>query len=226
MYDYHTQSRTDRLQQLMIHLTDVTGNQQAATKGIIDVYDVFGNAPQTFQGADMLAEGLDAIVLVPDFFKGEALPGDIFPPDTDDKKQLVGKFLENQAAPVKNVEALVQGAAEAKKRWPSVKNWGAFGLCWGGKIVVLASAEGTPFTVSGTAHPGRLDKEDALKLTIPHLVLASSGEPADVVNQYSEIFKSGQKVGEVETYHTMFHGWMGARADLQNPEYAKGFEQG
>ena len=210
----------------MIRCTDVTGNQEAAKKGIIDVYDAFGNAPQTFQGADMLAEGLGAVVLVPDFFKGDALPGDIFPPDTDEKEQIVSKFLANQAAPPKNVEALLQTAAEAKKQWPSVRNWGAFGLCWGGKIVVLASAEGTPFTVSGTAHPGGLDKEDALKLTIPHLILASPGEPADILNQYAEIFASGEKIGEVKTYHNMFHGWMGARADLRNPEYAKGFEQG
>lgn len=218
--------RYQRAHKLMIRRTDVAGNPEAAKKGIIDVYDVFGNAPQTLQGADMLAEALDAVVLVPDFFKGEALPGDLFPPDTDEKKQIVSVFLANQAAPAKNVEALLQAAAEAKKRWPSIEKWGAFGLCWGGKIAVLASAEGTPFAVSGTAHPGRLDKADALKLTIPHLILASPGEPADVVSQYAEIFKSGEKIGEVETYHAMFHGWMGARADLQNPEYAKGFEQG
>ena len=174
----------------------------------------------------MLAAGLDAVVIVPDFFKGEALPADIFPPDTDEKKQIAGKFMENQANILRNTEALLQTAAEARKQWPSVKNWGAFGLCWGGKIAVLASAEGSPFTVSGTAHPGRLDKDDALKLTIPHLVLASPGEPADIVNEYAEIFRKGDKVGEVETYQTMFHGWMGARANLQNLENAKEFERG
>jgi dienelactone hydrolase len=199
--------------------TDVTGNQQS-NKGIIDVYDIFGNAPQTFQGADMLAEGLGAVVIVPDFFKGDALPVDIFPPDTEEKKQISWKFKATQADIPKNTEALLQAAAEAKQQWPSVQKWGAFGLCWGGKIAVLASAEGSPFAVSGTAHPGGLDKEDALKLTIPHIVLASPGEPADVVSQYAEIFKNGHKVGEVETYHTMFHGWMGARANLQNPENA------
>jgi dienelactone hydrolase len=207
-------------------LIKVTPALQAHANEEQQIYDIFGNAPQTFQGADMLAEGLDAVVIVPDFFKGAALPADIFPPDTDEKKQIAGKFMAEQADIPKNTEALLQTAAEAKKQWPSVKNWGAFGLCWGGKIAVLASAEGSPFTVSGTAHPGRLDKEDALKLTIPHIVLASPGEPADVVNEYAEIFKSGDQVGEVETYHTMFHGWMGARANLQNLENAKEFERG
>jgi dienelactone hydrolase len=201
---------------LMAYSADVTGDQQSQ-KGIIDVYDIFGNAPQTFQGADMLAEGLGAVVIVPDFFKGETLPPDTFPPDTDEKKQIAGNFLAEHANVPKNMEALLQTAAEAKKQWPSVKNWGAFGL---------ASAEGSPFAVSGTAHPGRLDKEDALKLTIPHIILASPGEPVEVLNAYAETFKNGDKVGEVETYHTMFHGWMGARADLQNPENAKEFERG
>ena len=62
-------------------------------------------------------------------------------------------------------------------------------MCWGGKIVVLASAGESPFAVSGTAHPGGLDKEDALKLTIPHIILASPGEPVEVLNAYAEIFK-------------------------------------
>ena len=204
---------------------DVTGNQ-ASKKGIIDVYDIFGNAPQTLQGADMLAAGLDAVVLVPDFFQGESIPHDLFPPDTDEKKQIAAKFRENQANIPRNAEVLRQTAAEAKRQWPAVAKWGAFGLCWGGKIAVLASAEGSPFAVSGTAHPGALDKGDALKLSIPHIVLASPGEPADVVDAYAEIFKQGDKVGEVETYHTMFHGWMGARANLENPENAKEFERG
>ena len=204
---------------------DVTGNQ-ASNKGIIDVYDIFGNAPQTFQGADMLAAGLDAVVIVPDFFQGDAIPPDLFPPDTDEKKQIAAKFLENQANIPRNTDVLLQTAAEAKRQWPSVAKWGAFGLCWGGKVAVLASAAASPFAVSGTAHPGGLDKEDALKLSIPHLVLASPGEPADVVDAYAEIFAKGDKVGEVETYHTMFHGWMGARANLEDAENAKEFERG
>jgi dienelactone hydrolase len=142
----------------MVYCTDVTGDQQGATKGIIDVYDVFGNAPQTFQGADMLAEGLDAVVIVPDFFKGELLPADTIPTDTNEKKQIAAKFMADQADIPKNTQTLLQTAVDAKKQRLSVKNWGAFDLCWGGKIAVLASAEGSPFTVSGTAHPGRLNK--------------------------------------------------------------------
>ena len=48
--------------------TYVTGKQDAK-RGIIDVYDIFGICPQTLQGADRLAESVQAVVFVPDFFE-------------------------------------------------------------------------------------------------------------------------------------------------------------
>lgn len=53
---------------------DITGSQ-TSTKAIVDVSDIFGLAPQTLQGADLLAAALNALVLVPDFFKGEPIQG-------------------------------------------------------------------------------------------------------------------------------------------------------
>ena len=72
---------------------------------------------------------------------------------------------------------------------------------------------------------------DAEALTIPHIVLASKDEPADVVSQYKEILEGGQKgkTGVVETYATMNHGWMGVRAKLDveddRKEYERGYKQ-
>src|SRR4051812_9824793 len=111
---YEAPSRCADAHWLMVYCADVTGDQQSK-KGVIDVYNIFGNAPQTFRGADMLAEGLGAVVIVPDFFKGKALPPDTFPPDTNEKKQIAGDFLAEQANVLKNTEALLQTAAEAKK---------------------------------------------------------------------------------------------------------------
>ncbi len=81
-----------------------------------------------------------------------------------------------------------------------------------------------------TAAPdSRLDAKDAEAHTVPHICLASPGEPADVVAQYKEILSRPGKVGEVETYTTMFHGWMGARANLAKEdnlaEYERGYKQ-
>jgi hypothetical protein len=71
-----------------------------------------------------------------------------------------------------------------------------------------------------------LAKEDAEKMTIPHICLASPGESAEVVKQYADILGGEGKIGEVETYSSMFHGWMGAKSNLQNVENAKEFERG
>ena len=101
---------------------------------MIDVYDVFGIVPPTLQGADRLAESLNAVVLVPDFFQGEPIPLSLFPPDTDEKKQIAQNFMMGKANPSKILPVLIQTATEAKEMFPSVKNWAALGLCWGGKV--------------------------------------------------------------------------------------------
>ena len=56
--------------------TDVTGNL-SSKKALVDVYDIFGPAPQTLQGADALATALDVLVVVPDFFKGSPMLGEV-----------------------------------------------------------------------------------------------------------------------------------------------------
>ena len=48
-----------------------------ATKGIISVYDIFGYADKTVQGADILAYGDENHqykVFMPDWFKGNPCP--------------------------------------------------------------------------------------------------------------------------------------------------------
>lgn len=75
----------------------------------------------------------------------------------------------------------------------------------------------------------RLAAEDAEALTAPHILLASPEEPADVVARYKEILARPGKAGLVETYEAMFHGWMGARANLADEknraEYERGYQQ-
>lgn len=48
----------------------------------------------------------------------------------------------------------INGVVDAYRvAFPSVEKWGAYGLCWGGKVLALSSGEGSPF--SGTVqHPG------------------------------------------------------------------------
>ncbi|KAL1882750.1 hypothetical protein VTK73DRAFT_875 [Phialemonium thermophilum] len=212
--------------------TYITGSEDAK-RAIIDVYDVFGVTPQTLQGADRLAAQTNSLVLVPDFFRGRAAQHDWFPADTPEKREALTRLV-NEVANNGVVNDAIAVRAEIARRWPAVDDHvGIFGLCFGGKIAVLATGEGNvgpgrKFNVSGAAHPGRLDAKDAEVLTVPHICLASKDEPADVVAHIKEILSKPGKVGHVETYDT-FHGWMGARADLnveaQRNEYARGYDQ-
>ncbi|GLI79450.1 hypothetical protein PoHVEF18_007785 [Penicillium ochrochloron] len=205
--------------------TYVTGKADAKI-GLVDIYDVFGMASQTIQGADLLAARLNAVVLIPDFFDGEPLKHEYVPADTDEKKQIIAEFTAHKANIPRNVGVVIEAVEEYRTRFSSVQKWGAFGLCWGGKVTVLASGPNTPFAASGQVHPGRADPADAQALSIPHIVLASKDEPADAIAGYADFFAKSGKEGYVETYSKMWHGWMGARADLEQEEsraeYARG----
>ncbi|PMD31223.1 dienelactone hydrolase [Hyaloscypha variabilis F] len=205
--------------------TYVTGNL-SSKRAIIDVYDIFGPAPQTLQGADALATALDLIVVVPDFFKGSPMLGEWYTNPTEESDKLKNAFLA-QAFNFKNhAQELLDFNSAAKSKFASVSSWGAVGLCWGGKVVVILSGEGTPFTASGQVHPGKLEFADAQKLTIPHIVLASNGEPEEVVKQYHDLLVGEGKKNVVETYGTMHHGWMGARAKLGEEANLKEYTRG
>ncbi|RDW84464.1 hypothetical protein BP6252_02054 [Coleophoma cylindrospora] len=164
----------------------VTGSP-TSTRGIFDIYDVFGLSPQTMQGADLLAKALDALVIIPDFFKGNPINPEWFTDKSDAAQQAKDEWMKGNMNFPDYVPVLFSVAGAAKTTYPSVKSWASLGLCWGGKVTALASGDGTPFSVSGQVHPGRLAREDAEKIVIPHIVLASNGEDAEVVKQYSEI---------------------------------------
>ena len=138
---------------LTLRPPDTTGSPHS-TRALIAVYDIFGFAPQTLQGADLLSHSLDALVLVPDFFKGNALSLSLYPPDTDEKKKIAGEFMQKTANIESNVPILGKVLKEAKEKHEGVKGWGCYGLCWGGKMAVLNSGPGTGFKAAGTAHPG------------------------------------------------------------------------
>ncbi|KAJ9137283.1 Dienelactone hydrolase family protein [Pleurostoma richardsiae] len=227
--EYTPKGRWDTVAGLKTYIT----GPEDATSAIIDIYDVFGPAPQTLQGADRLAEHLPtALVLVPDFTEGEYCQAAWFPPDTEEKQAKLKDFMAGPANFERNVDKVLEVRREIGARWPGVEEHVAVGgLCWGGKVAVLACGEGNEgkgrrFTASWTAHPGRLEAKDAEALTVPHICLASPGEPADVVAQYKEILSRPGKTGHVETYGDMFHGWMGAKAKLNDEKNAKEFERG
>lgn len=70
-----------------------------------------------------------------------------------------------------------------------------------------------------------VDPSEASGIKIPLILLASKEEPADKVQE----FESKLNVPKhVETFGDQIHGWMAARADLDDPrvkeEYIRGYK--
>jgi hypothetical protein len=112
---------------------DVTGSLDANV-GILTVYDAFGfDALQTFQGADLLAASLNAIVFIPDFFEGQCFKEAWLTSESPENKAAIMNFSEVHSIE-KNQPKIMSFAKDLKKDFPTVEAWAGFGLCWGGKV--------------------------------------------------------------------------------------------
>ncbi|KAJ6151333.1 hypothetical protein N7470_007927 [Penicillium chermesinum] len=207
--------------------TYVTG-PESAKKAILVIFDIFGFFDQTLQGADILATSSEQKyrVFMPDFFEGK--PADIswYPPTTEEHKQKLGDFFNTQAAPPKILPQIPGVVEEANKLASGGKfdSWSILGYCWGGKIATLTvGSDNNLFKAGAQAHPAMVDPNDAKAIRVPFATLASQDEPqADV-----DAFKANLQVpNHVETFPTQIHGWMAARANLEDPEVVKEYERG
>ncbi|KAL1965236.1 hypothetical protein VTN77DRAFT_5990 [Rasamsonia byssochlamydoides] len=211
--------------------TYVTG-PESATEAILIIYDIFGFWPQTIQGADILATA-DALrkyrVFMPDFFEGS--PADVawYPPQTEEHKQKLSNFFQTRAQPPLTLSKIPGIVADADRQAPGgggggFKKWGIVGYCWGGKIANLTVAkDNRTFKAAAQCHPAMLDPNDAKNVTVPIVVLASKDEKPDDVKAYKENLTVPN---HVETFPTQIHGWMAARANLDDPEVRKEYERG
>ncbi|KAI9739208.1 MAG: hypothetical protein M1834_007421 [Cirrosporium novae-zelandiae] len=202
--------------------TYVTGPADAK-KAILMVFDIFGFFPQTLQGADILAysdEHTKYRVYMPDWFEGEPMDISNYPPDTDEKKEKLGKFFATKAAPPKTVENVKKVMAELKGKADS---WAGLGMCWGGKVISLSAQPGTPFKAVAECHPAMVDPKDAEGVSIPLCMLASKDEPVEDVKNFEKALKAPHYV---ETFSDQIHGWMGARSDLESPRVREEYERG
>jgi dienelactone hydrolase len=98
------------------------------------------------------------------------------------------------------------------------------GYCWGGKVVSMVnSTADTQFRAAAECHPAMIDPADATKIKIPLCMLASKDENPEEVKQFAANL-TGPK--HVETFGDQIHGWMAARADLENPRVKQEYERG
>jgi dienelactone hydrolase len=89
--------------------------------------------------------------------------------------------------------------------------------------VSLTSGPETLFKASVQAHPGMMDPSDAEKITIPTLMLASEEESPEEVKKWEEALKVEKYV---ERFGDQVHGWMSARADLEDGKCKEAYEKG
>lgn len=68
-----------------------------------------------------------------------------------------------------------------------------------------------------------VDANDAPGVTIPFAMLPSKDEPKDDVEKWEKGIKTDHLV---EWFPTQVHGWMAARADLEDEEVKKEYERG
>jgi len=206
--------------------TYVTGPANAS-KAILYIFDIFGYFPQSLQGADILStsdKDNQYQVFMPDWFEGN--PADIswYPPDNDEKGKALGNFFQTTGAPPKTAAKVPGTVKEIEAKYDSIKTWGIVGFCWGGKIVSLTTSHSsTPFKAGAECHPAMIDPSEALNIQIPLCMLASGDEPAEDVKKFEANLK-GEK--HVEIFGDQIHGWMAARANLDDKRVAEEYERG
>lgn len=91
------------------------------------------------------------------------------------------------------------------------------------QVVTICSGADSPFKAVAQAHPAMIDPEDAKKVTVPTCLLPSQDEdPKDVAAFVANLTVPNY----VETFSDQIHGWMAARADLENPNVAEQYRKG
>lgn len=68
-----------------------------------------------------------------------------------------------------------------------------------------------------------LDAGDAAKVTIPMCVLGSEEEKAEDLDAFGNALKVEK---HIERFDDQLHGWMSARADLEDERVKKEYERG
>ncbi|KAH8120485.1 hypothetical protein DFH11DRAFT_1499585 [Phellopilus nigrolimitatus] len=203
----------------------VTGPPSSDT-ALVSIFDIFGFYPQTQQGADKLAVAMNAAVYMPDFFEPDApFPIARFPPQSAADKDALQAFFAGPAQPERAVDALVRvgGALRAA----GATRVGAYGMCWGGKVAILAGSKESPvFDAVAALHPAMLQASDADNLAVPLGLFISHDEPKEEYDSMIEKLKQKPYADKIayKYYPNMFHGWAAARADLENEENKKEFE--
>ncbi|KAF8471263.1 dienelactone hydrolase family-domain-containing protein [Kalaharituber pfeilii] len=187
-------------------------NRHDTSKIILMFTDIFGNKYVNSQlVADKFA-ALGYLVIVPDYFKGDAVsPPEELPPDFDLDKWLA-------AHPPEMLQPAIDDAYEGVMKEFKPKSIGAVGMCYGAKYAVrLLNGK---VNAAFIAHPSYVELDEIAAITGPLSIAA-----AEIDNIFSKDFRrqTEDKLSEVNAKFQLFlygnveHGFT-TRGDDTNPD--------
>ncbi|KAG8905803.1 hypothetical protein FRB99_008228 [Tulasnella sp. 403] len=202
----------------------ITG-PEGTGKALVVIFDIFGYFPQTLQGADILAETVQARVVMPDFFRDEPMDIALYPPKTDEAKAAIAKFFKTKGAiPDRKPEVIATVQALRAEGYTKV---GLIGYCWGAKLATVTAGDAeSGLDAVASVHPAMVSAADAENLQVPIGLFASGDEDREECDKF---FKGvSQKPFATKSvfvyYQDMFHGWAAARGNLKDPDNLKQYE--
>ncbi|KAJ3158726.1 hypothetical protein HDU86_002691 [Geranomyces michiganensis] len=208
-------------------------------KVVICVYDIFGYTSQTQQGADRIAEATGFRVIMPDFLQGHGAPMDMMPPLSEAHKGLAALDEESRKKVQARLAAVFADAGDFQKRIPDLhalatalraggaRRVGVYGLCWGGKLAALAAGtHNGDFDAVAQAHPTQFDADDYRAVTVPIASFPAESDNHDAQEKLIAMVEKRENRGlcSFHSYRNMHHGWAGARANLENADNLREFE--
>jgi len=145
------------------------------------------------------------------------------PTASEEDKAKPPNWWATQGSPDKTVKRMPQVVKELQQMHPEIKEWAVLGFCWGGKVVSLVTKAPSLFVSAATAHPAFPLPGKAEDVSCPILLLPTSGEKKEVVDEWVKGLKVRHKV---RRFDDQVHGFMAAKGDLNDPHVADGYFAG
>ncbi|KAM5569249.1 endo-1,3,1,4-beta-D-glucanase-like [Rosa sericea] len=182
----------------------VTGSPDSKL-AVLLIADIFGyEAPLLRKLADKVAAA-GFFVVVPDFFYGDAFPGDAGPVGNSSALPI---WLKTHL-PIKASEA-AKPLLEALKS-KGVSAIGAVGFCWGAKAAVEVAKYDDLLHAAVLCHPSFVTVDDFKAVKVPISVLGAEIDPIsppDVVKQFEEVLTERPEIkSHVKIFPKVQHGW-------------------
>jgi dienelactone hydrolase len=178
-------------------------------------HDIFGHQQNKFELSDQIHSKTSWTVVCPDYFHGQNWDPAEYPPKTEDQQRRFAVFLSKQA----DAEARAEDTRELIEYFRSNgrSTFSLIGLCWGCKLAAIINDYPGVVAITG-AHPSFLEANDGEMANVATLWLPT---PEDKMAEYISGVESANRWSFVtvdEDFMDMYHGFMGARGQWDDPK--------